>query len=102
MFWAKGPSQAHLSAWVHQTGTNWRRAGYDPINHVSPDRSGGTPYTASVIEYNKHVLCVRDLLNDLQANELPTATQMMARATIYCPHYFPSLLDVALNYVTCY
>ena len=97
IFWAKGPSQAHLSAWVHQTGTNWRRARYNPINHISPDRSGGTPYTASVIECDKRVLCARDLLNDPRANALPVAMRMMARATICCPHYFPSPLDVALN-----
>ena len=102
MFWAKGSSQAHLSAWADQTGTNWRRAGYNPINNFFPGRSAGTPYAASVIEYDKRVLCARDLLNDPRANECQTATQMMARATIYCPHYFPSPLDVALNYVTCY
>ena len=55
LFWAKGPSQAHLSAWVHQTGTDWRRAGYNPINNGFLDRSAGTPYTTSVIECDKRV-----------------------------------------------
>ena len=40
-------------------------------------------------------LCARDLLDDPLATELPTTTQMMARAIICCPRYFPSPLDVA-------
>ena len=67
-----------------------------------PGRSAGTPYAASVIECDKRVLCARDLLNDPRANELPMAMRLMARATICRPHYFPSPLDVGLNYVTCY
>ena len=96
MFWTKGPSQALLSALVNQTGANWRCAGYNSINNVFPGRSAGTPYAASVIECNKHVLCAQDLLNDPGANELPMVMRMMVRATIFCPHYFPSPLDVAL------
>ena len=86
MFWAKGPSQAHLPAWVNQTGTNWRHAGYNAINNVLPGRSAGTPYAASVIECDKRVLFARDLLNDTRATELPVVMRMMARATICCPH----------------
>ena len=100
-----GPKAHHKP--IYQRGSTRQEpigAARDTIQSTMffPGRSAGTPCAASVIECDKHVLCAQDLLNDPRANELPTATQMMARATIYCPHYFPSPLDVTLNYVTCY